>query len=86
MPNPVTDLSGVTVVVTRPSHQAEILCQSIEALGATALRFPVIEIRPSSNPERLKAQLDHLANFQLAIFISANAVFSTLRVLKKQQA
>lgn len=86
MPNPVTDLSGVTVVVTRPSHQAEALCQSIEALGASALRFPVIEISPSTNTKKLKAQLEHLPNFQLAIFISANAVFATMQVLESQQA
>lgn len=85
MPNPVTDLSDVTVVVTRPSHQAEALCQSIEALGATALRFPVIEIRPSENADKLKAQLNHLDTFQLAIFISANAVFSTMQILENQQ-
>lgn len=82
----MTDLTGVTVVVTRPSDQAEILCQSIEAMGATALRFPVIGIQPSVNIERLKAQLDHLSSFQVAIFISANAVFATMKVLESPQA
>lgn len=85
MPNPVTDLSDVTVVVTRPSHQAEALCQSIEDLGATAVRFPVIEIRPSKNVDKLKAQLRHLDKFQLAIFVSANAVFSTMKILENQR-
>lgn len=85
MPNPVTDLSDVTVVVTRPSHQAETLCQSIEDLGGSALRFPVIEIRPSENSDRLKAQLNHLDSFQLAIFVSANAVFFAIQMLEKQQ-
>lgn len=84
MPNPVTDLSDVTVVVTRPLHQAEALCQSIEDLGATALRFPVIEIRPSENLDSLKTQLNQLDNFQLAIFVSANAVFSAMQILENQ--
>ena len=85
MPNPVTDLSGVTIVVTRPSHQAEKLSQSIEALGGNALRFPVIEIRPSADADKLKAQLSHLSRFQLAIFISANAVFAAQHILEDQQ-
>ena len=85
MPNPVTDLSGVTIVVIRPSHQAEKLCQSIEALGGSALRFPVIEIRPSADTDKLKAQLSHLPSFQLAIFISANAVFAAKQILEDHQ-
>ncbi len=76
------DLSGVTVVVTRPKHQAEQLCQSIEAAGGIALRFPVIEIQPPSNPNRVQLQLNQLYSFDFAIFISTNAVFSALELLR----
>lgn len=79
-----TELSGVTVVVTRPAHQAAALCHSIEAFGGTTLRLPVIEIRPSVDADRVKAQLNHLDSFQLAIFISANAVFSAMEILKNE--
>jgi len=82
MPTPETELSGVTVVVTRPAHQAAALCESIEASGGTALRFPVIEILPCADADSLKTQLKHLDNFQLAIFISANAVTSTIEFLE----
>lgn len=75
------DLSGVTVVVTRPAHQAERLCQSIETAGGTALRFPVIEIQPPSNPKQAQSQLEQLNSFDLAVFISANAVFSAFDLL-----
>lgn len=85
MPNPVTDLSGVTVVVTRPAHQAEALCQSIEAQHGSALRFPVIEISACADTDKLKAQLNHLDEFQLAIFVSANAVFSSMKILENIQ-
>lgn len=84
MPTSKTELSGVTFVITRPANQAAALCQSIEALGGSALALPVIEIRPTADVDRLKAQLDHLDSFQLAIFISANAVFSTMEVMKPQ--
>jgi uroporphyrinogen-III synthase len=75
------DLSGVTVVVTRPAHQAERLCQSIETAGGTALRFPVIEIRPPSNPKQAQSQLKQLNSFDLAVFISTNAVASAFDLL-----
>ena len=81
----MTDLFGVTVVVTRPAHQADVLCQSIKDLGGVALRFPVIEIRPCDDIEALKKQLSHLNDFQLAIFVSANAVAPAMQILKDMQ-
>lgn len=77
----MTDLFGVTVVVTRPAHQADVLCQSIKALGGVALRFPVIEIRPCNDIDGLTNQLRHLDSFQLAIFVSANAVSAAMQIL-----
>jgi uroporphyrinogen-III synthase len=80
------ELSGVTVVVTRPAHQAENLCQQIAAAGGKALRFPVIEIRPAENPHQCLAQLARLAEYDLAFFVSVNAVTATLAMLKSAQA
>jgi uroporphyrinogen-III synthase len=74
-------LSGVTVVVTRPAHQADNLCQLIEAAGGQVLRFPVIDIQPTADSRTCHAQLQRLAEFDLAIFISANAVDVTLEQL-----
>jgi uroporphyrinogen-III synthase len=70
----MADASGVTVVVTRPAHQAESLCRAIEQAGGTALRFPVIEIAPVADAQYLHQQLTHLCDYHLLIFVSANAV------------
>ncbi len=79
-------LSGVTVVVTRPMHQAEKLCQLIEAAGGTAVRFPVIDILPSENPQQCRTQLARLTDYDFAVFVSANAVNTTMAMLKTPQA
>lgn len=77
----MAELSGVTVVVTRPAHQAENLCHKIEAAGGRALRFPVIEISPPKDAEVCKTQIARLADFDLAIFVSANAVTAAMAML-----
>lgn len=66
-------LAGRTVVVTRPEHQAAALAARIEQAGGRALRFPVIEIEPATSTE-LDSIIDALDSFDLAIFISRNAV------------
>jgi len=66
-------LSSCSVLVTRPREQAETLCQLIEASGGKAIRFPVIEIT------RL-TKTTELPNFDMAIFISANAVRYALQL------
>ncbi len=74
-------LEGLTIAVTRPAHQAENLCLLIEKEGAKTLRYPVIEILPAANPTTLKAHLQTLSEYQLAIFISSNAVHFAYQVL-----
>lgn len=69
-------LEGVNVVVTRPQGQAETLCRMIEERGGSALRFPVLEILdpPAAITQRANALLQQLESFDLAIFVSPNAV------------
>lgn len=81
----MSGLAGATVVVTRPAHQAEHLCLSIEQQGGSALRFPVIEIGPPANRSALNAQLQHLDTYQLAIFVSSNAVSAAIDILNARQ-
>lgn len=76
-----TALRGRGIVVTRPVHQAEALCKLLEAAGARALRFPVIEIQPVKNRSALQAQLQRLSDYDTAIFISANAVEQAFALL-----
>lgn len=70
----MANLAGRRILVTRPSHQAGELMQSILAAGGEPVLFPLLEIRSIADPARLYAQLAALPNYQLLIFISPNAV------------
>ncbi len=74
-------LDGIKVLVTRPEQQAEALCESIENLGGTAIRFPVIEITQSENQLAVKTILDNIPQYDIGIFISKNAVDWTMKLL-----
>jgi uroporphyrinogen-III synthase len=67
-------LRGAGVLVTRPAHQAEAFCRMIEDAGGVPLRFPVMEILEPRDGERLDALIDRLDDYDIAIFISPNAV------------
>lgn len=77
------DLTGVTVLVTRPAHQAQHLCELIEAAGGVALRFPVIAIAPPADPRAAAAIASHLDEYDIVIFISANAVEHGLPLIRQ---
>ena len=74
-------LTGLQVLVTRPRHQAAGLVARIEALGGTAIRFPVIEILPAAQPERAAEAMQSLEAVGTAIFVSPNAVEHGLALL-----
>jgi uroporphyrinogen-III synthase len=76
-------LAGVTVVVTRPVHQAEKLCQLIESRGGNVLRFPTLEITAPGNQAILAEIIQRLADFNIAIFISPNAVEWGMKFIHK---
>ena len=76
-----TVLNGRGIVVTRPAHQAEPLCQLLEEAGARPLRFPVLAILPVQDIQKVQAHLARLTEYDTAIFISANAVEQTLALL-----
>lgn len=80
-----TALAGVRVLVTRPAHQALPLCQLIEHAGGTAVRFPAIEIAPPTDTVALERLLDRLDRFDIAIFVSPNAVTRALDALRVRQ-
>ncbi len=69
-----TDLTGLTILVTRPEHQAEPLCRLIEAAGGQPLRLPALTIHHNSDDSVTSQRLAHLSDYQIAIFISPNAV------------
>lgn len=61
-------------MVTRPAHQAARLCELIRAAGGEALAFPVLEIAPIDDPAPARALFARLQEFDIALFVSANAV------------
>ncbi|MEI7842366.1 MAG: uroporphyrinogen-III synthase [Gallionellaceae bacterium] len=69
-----TPLAGLNIVVTRPLEQAVPLRQRIEQLGGNAILFPLLEISPPADLTSLHQAIARLAEFNLAIFISPNAV------------
>ncbi|MBL8437501.1 MAG: uroporphyrinogen-III synthase [Zoogloeaceae bacterium] len=79
-------LAGRCVAVTRPVAQAEGLARAIEAAGGAVLRFPVIEIVPVDPPTELEAACRDLDTFDLAFFVSANAVAHAVDFVRQRRA
>jgi len=70
-------LSGLTVLITRPSNQADSLRRAIESAGAKALSLPLIEINrlnDSQAIQELRNKVLQLDSYQFLIFVSNNAV------------
>ncbi|SEP01319.1 uroporphyrinogen-III synthase [Aquisalimonas asiatica] len=78
-------LAGVGVLVTRPAHQAEPLCDALAARGAVVTRFPVIAIGAAPDPRALDRGLDRLGDADLVIFVSPNAVDALFRRLNERR-
>jgi uroporphyrinogen-III synthase len=66
-------LRGAGIVITRPARQAALLAQQIAAVGGTPLIFPTIAILPTDDTQALDDVRRRLAQFDYAIFVSANA-------------
>jgi uroporphyrinogen-III synthase len=67
-------LNGAGVVITRPARQAAGLAREIAALGGRPLVFPAIVILPPADSASLQEVQRNLARYDIAIFVSANAV------------
>ena len=67
-------LAGLKIVVTRPRDQAVQLARRIEQAGGIPLLFPLLDITAVQDTKTLHEQIARLGQFNLAIFISPNAV------------
>lgn len=76
-------LRHLTILVTRPAHQAKSLCAKLQKLGAHVIQMPTIEIKPISKQDELKTIITHLSDYDIAIFVSANAVRAVATYLQK---
>lgn len=70
----VQPLTNKRILITRTRHQASELATQLEALGATAILVPTIEIAAPSSFAALDAALTCLRTYDWLLFTSANAV------------
>lgn len=78
-------LAGRRIVVTRPRAQAATLAARIREAGGEALVFPALEIRDLEDLKPFLALADRLEEFDLAIFISPNAVHKAMDLLRARR-
>lgn len=72
--NSLDMLAKLRVLVTRPAHQADNLCDKIDQLDAKALRFPTIEIKISDKCQSTLTINNTIKQYDIALFVSQNAV------------
>ncbi len=75
----ICPLKGRGVLVTRPTGQAERLCQLIREAGGEPIAFPTLEIRAAKQPEHARALLAE--PWDLMLFVSRNAVEHAVALL-----
>ena len=78
---PDQPLSGVGVLVTRPTHQSEGLQRMLERLGAHVFQHALLRISPPLDPNAVQAALAEIEDSEVVIFASANAVRATVNML-----
>ncbi len=83
--NAAAPLAGVGVLVTRPAAQAHALAALLEAAGARPILFPALEIVDLPDLAPLNAVIDRLDTFDLAIFISPNAVNKAMNLIRARR-
>lgn len=71
-------------MVTRAAHQSAPLCELVRSHGGHPVVFPALEILPPENLDAAQSQLAQLDRFDIAIFISPNAVNHGLAMLEKR--
>src|SRR6185436_15570531 len=76
-------LLGKRVVITRAHHQAAPMAQALEALGATVVSIPTIEITPPQSFQPLDKALAKIQKYDWLILTSVNGVDALKRRLAK---
>ena len=79
-------LSGLGILVTRPAHQATYLAQLIRQAGGNPVLFPALEIVDLPDLQILYGIIDRLDEFDIAIFISPNAVNKALNLIRGRRS
>jgi len=74
-------LRGRRIVLTRPAGQNESLAGLVRAAGGEPVIFPAIEIHDPDDRGPILAVADHLDEYDLAVFVSPNAVDRAMTVI-----
>jgi uroporphyrinogen-III synthase len=76
-------LNGKRIVITRAHTQAASLARELEALGATVISIPLIEIRPPQSFQPLDKALIKIQKYDWLILTSVNGVHALHKRLDK---
>lgn len=79
-------LAGRHVVVTRPAGQAAHFATALSEAGAIPVLYPVLEIRDVEDVAPLLDAAIRLEGFDLAVFVSPNAIEKALAVILPRRA
>ncbi len=77
------NLNELTVMVTRPKPQGEVLCDQIRAAGGRPIYFPTIEIKPPNDLTAFMQGIERLDQYDWIIFISPQAVYQSVQMIQK---
>lgn len=75
-------LTGINILVTRPAHQADNFADRIRAAGGIPVLFPALQILDTQDQRPLRDAVERLDEFDLAIFISPNAVSKAMGLIQ----
>ena len=78
-------LAGKSIVVTRPAHQSQAFARLISSAGGRPILFPAIEIRDIEDLGPFTRLLDRLEEYDLAIFISPNAIERAMKLISARR-
>ena len=81
---PPCNLAGLNVLVTRPAHQSDGLCDLIQAAHGRPVRFPALEILGPADKQAARRDLQDVGRADLLVFVSANAVQYAFPLLPEQ--
>ena len=77
------NLNGASVLVTRPQHQADSLCELVHVHGGIPIRCPTISIEKPTDETTAKQNISNIENADIVIFLSTNAVEYGINLLRR---
>lgn len=78
-------LEGLGILVTRPAQLSGGLAQRISEAGGNPILFPTLEIAEIADKAPLYAIIERLEQFDLAVFISPNAVEKGMELVRARR-